>query len=80
MYGYRPNINPALQKYADDVDEKKKMCINCPASKTCQKLQNKSNCEGRCQVSIVLLLARMVEQKDKKGGKPIDGMLGAPPM
>ncbi len=66
MYGYTPNINPALQKFADDVDEKKKQCINCPALKVCQKYQQRGNCDGRCQVTMVLLLAKLVEEKAPK--------------
>ena len=74
MYGYTPNINPALQKFADDVDDKKKLCINCPALKICQKMQQKANCDGRCQVSLVLLLSKMIELKEgRKGPKPGGG-------
>lgn len=76
MYpGYTPNINPALQRYADDMDEKKKLCINCPGLKICQKIQQKANCDGRCQVSMVLLLAKLVDDKaGKKGGVKPSGL------
>ena len=69
MYGYTPNINPALQKFSDDVDEKKKQCINCPGLKVCQKVQQRANCDGRCQVTMVLLLAKMAEDRAPKKGK-----------
>jgi len=78
---YTPNINPALQKFADDVGDSKKLCINCPGLKVCQKIQQKANCDGRCQVTMVLLLSRLVESKQgpkKSGGTPggLDSMGG----
>ena len=83
---YTPNINPALQKFADDMDDSKKLCINCPGLKVCQKVQQKANCDGRCQVTMVLLLSRMVDSKKPKkgGGSPaggldsMGGMMGPP--
>jgi len=68
MYNYRPNINPALQPAAKE-ELPPKSCITCPANKVCQKVQNRINCHGHCEITLVLLINKMVELMEKKREK-----------